>query len=493
MSHFFVSYSRKDAPFIKELTSRLHQAGLDTWVDSNRLKAGREWRDAIDDAIRGSDALIVVMTPNARKSEYVTYEWAFAYGIGLRIIPILLERTDLHPRLAVLQFVDFTSHFELNHAWDHLVELLNEVQKEVLREKANVRNKSGLLEGPFVQATPLLFERLGIPAVILEGDGAYEYHNTKSPQSLQYLWDPSSYTLDDLPDELAVLCKKVFQERADFANRADKPLYNGRHARVIDYQPLRDDRTGFKGVRLRLQETDYYTFLSTNHAMESALSSEVSRSTLYSAEAISVRNLRNSLLANALTVSANIVVESSDNLKYLLVQKRNISKVTHSFSTWQCSAAGSVNMPADTSTAFPSPFFSAVVREVKEETGISLQLSEVFFLALIRDTRYFEPALIAQATIEANPKSVLQQIEDSFESEGFELLLLTPESCANFLIRNGREFLKRKRKKVSGLNERQLVLAAIDDYAATAIAALALTLLHEFGSVSAVEEVFRVS
>lgn len=59
------------------------------------------------------------MSPEARASEYVTYEWAYALGAGISVIPILYKQTELHPRLAALQYLDFTS---FNHRpWDELI------------------------------------------------------------------------------------------------------------------------------------------------------------------------------------------------------------------------------------------------------------------------------------------------------------------------------------------------------------------------------------
>jgi HEAT repeat protein len=66
----------------------------------------------------------VVMTPKAKESEYVTYEWAFAWGAGVRVIPILLKPTELHPRLEALQYLDFTNR--MARPWDKLIEALQE-------------------------------------------------------------------------------------------------------------------------------------------------------------------------------------------------------------------------------------------------------------------------------------------------------------------------------------------------------------------------------
>ena len=46
------------------------------------LRPGSDWRQEIDRAIRDSFVLIVVVSPDSKASEYVTYEWAFALGLG---------------------------------------------------------------------------------------------------------------------------------------------------------------------------------------------------------------------------------------------------------------------------------------------------------------------------------------------------------------------------------------------------------------------------
>jgi hypothetical protein len=68
--------------------------------------------------------LIVVVTPSAKASEYVTYEWAFAWGVGVKVIPVLLEPTPLHPRLEVLQYLDFS--IRSARPWDKLLARLRD-------------------------------------------------------------------------------------------------------------------------------------------------------------------------------------------------------------------------------------------------------------------------------------------------------------------------------------------------------------------------------
>lgn len=120
--HLFVSYQRENAEFAENLMNRLEKAGFKVWVDSEKLHAGRDWRAEIDQAIKNAFAFIVVMTPEAKASEYVTYEWSFAWGAGIKVIPILLKPTQLHPRLESLQYLNFIDY--PTRPWDKLTEAL---------------------------------------------------------------------------------------------------------------------------------------------------------------------------------------------------------------------------------------------------------------------------------------------------------------------------------------------------------------------------------
>lgn len=124
----FISHDHDDADFAELLKLRLEKENLNAWIDSEHLKIGQDWREEIDQGIKDSIAVIVVMTPDARKSEYVTYEWAFAWGKEKKIFPIMLKQTQLHPRLESLQYLDFTNR--ASRPWDKLIESLKDLLSE---------------------------------------------------------------------------------------------------------------------------------------------------------------------------------------------------------------------------------------------------------------------------------------------------------------------------------------------------------------------------
>jgi TIR domain-containing protein len=144
MDHIFISHSHEDSDFAEILHTKLTQAGFTVWRDI-AIRGGADWRREIDQGIKEAFALVVVMTPEAKASEYVTYEWAFAWGAGIKVIPVLLKKTELHPRLESLQYFDFTTRTA--RPWEMLIELLREgkssmPQSEKLPEAAKVETEN---------------------------------------------------------------------------------------------------------------------------------------------------------------------------------------------------------------------------------------------------------------------------------------------------------------------------------------------------------------
>ena len=144
MNHIFISHCHEDGDFAELLENRLTQAGLTVWRDVG-IRGGQDYRREIDQGIKEAFALIVVMSPEAKASEYVTYEWAFARGAEVKVIPVMLKKTVLHPRLESLQYLDFTNRNA--RPWDTLIELLREAeiskpQEEVVAiEEVRIENK----------------------------------------------------------------------------------------------------------------------------------------------------------------------------------------------------------------------------------------------------------------------------------------------------------------------------------------------------------------
>ena len=106
MAQVFVSYSRTDLSFVKQLASDLKSAGLDVWYDVSRLGGGERWMREIETAIRNSEFLIVVLSPDSVISEWVDREFMLASSLKLKIIPLLYRSCQLTLNYLNLNYID---------------------------------------------------------------------------------------------------------------------------------------------------------------------------------------------------------------------------------------------------------------------------------------------------------------------------------------------------------------------------------------------------
>ena len=137
MAHVFISYSRKDRDFAQELIEQLRTSKLLHWIDSEELRGGDNWEQKIDDAIREAFAVLLVMSPDAKSSEYVTYEWAFAFGANVQVVPIYFRSIEeWHPKIhpTKIQFIDFRDG---KHPYLELVGRLVELKEANHNEAGN--------------------------------------------------------------------------------------------------------------------------------------------------------------------------------------------------------------------------------------------------------------------------------------------------------------------------------------------------------------------
>ena len=141
MKTVFLSYSSRDYFFAEMLAIKLKDEGFTIWRDQGSIRAGDDWRQTIEEGIKESMAVVVALSTNSSSSSYVTFEWAYAAGMGKPIVPVKLSECSIHPRLEPTQYIDFSYPRAL--PWDALIERLNEVdvEEETLTRKPTRRKK----------------------------------------------------------------------------------------------------------------------------------------------------------------------------------------------------------------------------------------------------------------------------------------------------------------------------------------------------------------
>lgn len=93
----FLSYARADKAHVLPYVKKLKEAGQDVWVDWEGIKPSREWREELAGAIRSSDALVVLVSPNSLKSPYCWDECRQALDQGKRVLPVVVSGVEDAP------------------------------------------------------------------------------------------------------------------------------------------------------------------------------------------------------------------------------------------------------------------------------------------------------------------------------------------------------------------------------------------------------------
>lgn len=107
--HVFISYSHNDKEVAEHLVHDLKMAGIDVWIDTQRLKEGENnWKALTEQAILNSACIIVLISPASKESKMVQDEISQAQMLRKTIIPVLIKgymRENLIPSLANLQWI----------------------------------------------------------------------------------------------------------------------------------------------------------------------------------------------------------------------------------------------------------------------------------------------------------------------------------------------------------------------------------------------------
>ena len=102
----FVSYSRRDQPFVLGLARALEARGRTVWIDADAIPPGAPWRKELGTGIEAAHALIFVLSPDSVASKECAAELARATELNKRLIPLLHRDTSAVPEaLAALQFI----------------------------------------------------------------------------------------------------------------------------------------------------------------------------------------------------------------------------------------------------------------------------------------------------------------------------------------------------------------------------------------------------
>ncbi len=159
MAKVFISYSRKDLSFVEQLATDLKKAGLDVWYDVSSLGGGARWRVEIEAAIKNSQFVIVVLSPDSIASEWVEREFLFASKLERKIIPLMYRSCELTLNYLDLNYIDVQNE-NYDQNFDELLKALRADETKTASPVTEVKR-------PFKLKTEYVVAIIGSSATII--------------------------------------------------------------------------------------------------------------------------------------------------------------------------------------------------------------------------------------------------------------------------------------------------------------------------------------
>jgi len=88
----FISHANEDMAIARRIADGLKKMGLEAWLAESEILPGENFAAMISDALDDSQAMVVIITPNALRSPWVRQEIEYALGkqsYSGRVVPVV--------------------------------------------------------------------------------------------------------------------------------------------------------------------------------------------------------------------------------------------------------------------------------------------------------------------------------------------------------------------------------------------------------------------
>jgi len=93
----FINYSSKDEALATKIVESLEDAGLDAWYKKREILPGDNWAEKVANGLKESNAMVVLVTPDAMESDAVRGSLSYALAepaFSKRLIPVIVEDSE---------------------------------------------------------------------------------------------------------------------------------------------------------------------------------------------------------------------------------------------------------------------------------------------------------------------------------------------------------------------------------------------------------------
>lgn len=112
----FLSYSTNDRSWASRFARSLRDSGVEAWFDEYELAPGERWQDSIQEALRASRFLVVLISESSMHSPWTFFELGAAVADNKRIISVVTEDVDIAGMPVLLRQFQFLREREPEEA-----------------------------------------------------------------------------------------------------------------------------------------------------------------------------------------------------------------------------------------------------------------------------------------------------------------------------------------------------------------------------------------
>lgn len=110
MYRVLLSHAVEDAAFVGSLVTALEAENLAAFAAPRNVSPGTQWLVTLEHELRACQALLAVLTPAFRASEWCDQEVGYAFGLGHPVVPVRPTRTDPRPYGLLARFQPVEAH-----------------------------------------------------------------------------------------------------------------------------------------------------------------------------------------------------------------------------------------------------------------------------------------------------------------------------------------------------------------------------------------------
>ena len=100
MKNVFISYAHSDLAVARQVAAQLEDAGNKVWFADDAVFPGENLMLEVGKALEKSDAMVVLISPESMKSDWVRQDIKFALSAPQyrgRLIPVIVKPTGCPP------------------------------------------------------------------------------------------------------------------------------------------------------------------------------------------------------------------------------------------------------------------------------------------------------------------------------------------------------------------------------------------------------------